>query len=122
MKCCRPPRAGNSGTVLDQQPSEAAPLHLRLDEQAIEIDLSVEPRFDCCESRDYSAGFDDEHIAGLYLFERYLDDLRMREDRLAVARIGQSRAALKFFEAALLGHLCPADQYIAHGWKIAPAW
>ena len=99
----RASRAGHLRTVLDQQPAESVPLHLRLDKQTVEIGFPVGSALKARESHDDSGGFEDENIPGEYLIRGDLDDLSMRENCRAVTGIRQPGAALKLLKVVLLG-------------------
>jgi len=104
--------AGDIGTMFDEQSSHASFPEARLDEQRIELGIPVRPRQDCGETDDHAVALRQEHVAIRDLLDRQRDRVRIREQRVTIARIGERSAPLQRLEAGTFGEQCRSDHHV----------
>jgi hypothetical protein len=99
---------GSLSAVLDES-CAVSPAPVRgLNEQGIELGVTVVSAKNGGEPTDTSKCFDDKHLAGTDLLERKLNGIRVREQRFAVAGIVQRSSSLKLLKPPLFRRECQA--------------
>ena len=83
------PHASHVGNVVDELPSDAMLPEVRLDEQGVQLRTAVEARHHGGKASDDAVTFCDENAARRNLLDRQLDRVWVREERLAIAGIGE---------------------------------
>jgi hypothetical protein len=102
----------NISAPVDQQSSHAPLPETRLDKQRVELGIPVWPRQDRSEADDHRRVFCHENVTIRDLLHRDDDRVRVREKRVAIARIGERSAPLQRLQARTLGEQRRADHNI----------
>jgi len=102
MKRATAPCVGNLRAVLNERPPNTTPLDIRLNEQAVQLRISIRSGLQSREAGDTTAQFQDEHIARSYLFTWQFNSIRIGEESLTVALIREGCAKLEALKCRLL--------------------
>src|SRR5271165_3222081 len=97
--------------MLDQHPPDSAPLNAGLDEQGVELGIAVGARQDGGKAGDGLAALQYKYPSGRDLLERYVDRVRMQQQRIAVAGITQGCAHLQRLEGVAFRSNCRTDDH-----------
>ena len=100
--------------MFDQQSPDAALPEARLDEQPIELGIAIRPDDDRGESDHHVVLLRDEDVAICELLARQRDRVRMREQGIAIAGVGERGAPLQRLEAGTLRLPCRTDDHLRH--------
>ena len=84
--------ADDLDTVVDQRSSDATTPDVRVNEQGIEFDISIRPGQQRSESNDLAVSFRDEDRTRSDLIYRQFDRIRVGEQGVTIAGIGEGRA------------------------------
>ena len=109
---CAP--ACDVGTVFDQQSPNASFPKTRIDEQRIELGIPVRPWQDCGEADDHAVPLRHEYVAVRDLLDRQRDRVRVCEQGVAIARIGERGAPLQRLQGRTLSMARRTDHNIRH--------
>jgi hypothetical protein len=106
--------------MINQESPQASFPEVRLDEQRIELGVPVRPRQDGCEADDDALALRHEHVTIGGVLDRQLDRVRIREESVAIARIGERGPPLQRLQARLLCLQRRTDHNVRHPAILSP--